>query len=161
MSYCPTSGKFHWKKRISPLSRIEVGQKAGSINRLRRQVVISIRKRKYSAHRLAWLYVTGEHPTNEIDHVDGNPFNNRFSNLREATRSENARNQNVRSDNLTGFKRVGFDRRRKQYRSRIQIHGKEVWLGYFDTPEAAHAAYCAAAEKMHGEFANTGRGHAT
>lgn len=160
LAYCPNSGVFTWRKRRSPLSRVIVGQNAGTFNPIRRQIVIGLDRRKHCAHRLAWLYMTGKHPKNEIDHIDGDPKNNSFSNLREATRSENARNQNTRSDSTTGFKSVGFDRRRKKYRARISVHGKEIWLGYHDTADEAHAAYCEAAHKVHGAFANTGKDHA-
>jgi hypothetical protein len=89
----------------------------------------------------------------QIDHIDGDGLNNRKSNLRLATRSENARNRRINKNSTSGLKGASWVESRKRWRAEIRADGKQIHLGYFNTPEAAHAAYVAASEKMHGEFA--------
>lgn len=105
----------------------------------------------YKAHRLAWLYMTGEWPTDMIDHANGNKTDNRWVNLRAADRSRNLINSRRRRDNTTGFKGVSLNRGR--YMASLTKGGKTMNLGRFDTAEEAHEAYCAAAREHFGEFA--------
>lgn len=105
----------------------------------------------YMLHRLAWLYMTGEWPRSEIDHVDGNRAGNAFRNLREATRTENNQNRHsARRDSasrLLGAFRV--ERKgRIVWRSGIRADGRMKHLGYFETPLEAHEAY-RAAKRLH------------
>jgi hypothetical protein len=102
--------------------------------------------RTYMLHRIAWFYVTGEWPEQEIDHRNARPADNRFKNLREATASQNNANRR-RYMNSIGFRGV-----RPWGRKYIAKAGK-TYLGLFTTPEAAHAAYVEAAQAMYGEFA--------
>jgi hypothetical protein len=88
----------------------------------------------------------------ETDHIDGDGLNNRRSNLRIATTSENQRNRGLSANNTSGFKGVSWQKRTKKWRAEIRSNGVYWWLGDFDTPEAAHAAYVAASERLHGEF---------
>jgi hypothetical protein len=88
-----------------------------------------------------------------VDHVDGDGLNNRRSNLRIATRAENNRNAAVRKDNTSGFKGVHWHKGDGRWQAQIRVAGKRIRLGAFDTPEAAHAAYCEAAARYHGAFA--------
>ena len=85
----------------------------------------------------------------QIDHINGVRCDNRFSNLREATAAENGQNQAVPRHNTSGFMGVHWNRRAGNWQARIMIAGRNKYLGYFDTPEAAHAAYCAAKAKHH------------
>lgn len=103
----------------------------------------------YRAHRLAWFYVYGLWPAEEIDHINGDPLDNRICNLREATHHQNT--LNVKSWASCGYK--GVSKKRSRWIARICYNGHQVVLGIFDFPEDAHAAYCAAAVKLHGEFA--------
>jgi hypothetical protein len=89
----------------------------------------------------------------QIDHIDGDGLNNRKSNLRLATRSENARNRRINKNSTSGLKGAFWVESRKRWRAEIKADGKKINLGYFNTPEAAYAAYVAASEKLHGEFA--------
>jgi hypothetical protein len=114
---------------------------------------ISIDGRQYSAHRLAFLWITGEFPPDDVDHIDGDGLNNRLGNLRAATRTQNLANRRRHKNNTSGFKGVSFHKRERRFRAKIQVGGKTQNLGSFDTAESAHAAYCAAAEKTHGAFA--------
>jgi len=88
-----------------------------------------------------------------IDHEDRNTLNNRRFNLRFATRQENQHNASIRTDSNSGFKGVGKHHASAKWQARIAFNGTRIYLGLFDTPEAAHAAYCEAATKYHGEFA--------
>lgn len=92
----------------------------------------------------------------EVDHINGNSFDNRRANLRLCTRSQNLQNRRVMSNNQTGFKGVSYDRVNHKYKATIQNDGKQVWLGRFRTAEIAHKVYCEAAIRYYGEFANFG-----
>ncbi len=89
-----------------------------------------------------------------VDHINGNALDNRRCNLRFATASENSMNRSKTVLNTSGFKGVYKDKSR--WLAKIGIGGKRIYLGTFDTPELAYAAYCAAALKYHKEFANFG-----
>lgn len=90
------------------------------------------------------------------DHIDGNGLNNRRSNLRLATRKQNNYNKKISKNSKSGHKGVTWNKQRKKWKAQIVVNGKYFWLGYFDNPEEAHRAYCVAAEKYFGEFANKG-----
>jgi hypothetical protein len=105
------------------------------------------------AHRLAYLYMTGEWPPAGIDHRDTNRSNNRWNNLRAATQLQNSTNSSIRIDNTSGYKGVYWHIGARKWRAQIVSKGKIHLLGYFSTPQAAHRAYCEAAIRLHGEFA--------
>ena len=111
-------------------------------------IKITVHSRYVLAHRLAWLYITGEWPANGIDHKDGNPSNNAFANLRDVTPRINSENQRrARSDNSNGL--LGVTNSGAKFRAGIQISGKKLHLGSFDTPNSAHQAYLSAKRRMH------------
>jgi hypothetical protein len=108
----------------------------------------------YLVHRLVWKWVTGHDPQNlHIDHADGDRTNNAWHNLRLATVSENLRNAKRHHDNTSGFKGVYRAHDSSRWVARITHNRKGIYLGRYNTPEEAHAAYLAAAEQLHGEFA--------
>lgn len=148
LSYDPETGSFTWL--IQKARRTKIGSVAGTI--WDGYIRIEIDNRSYRAHRLAWLYMTGVWPDEEIDHKNTNRSDNRWSNLRAATHSQNQGNARRRRDNSTGFKSV--QKIRGKFRAVIS-RGPRIHLGYFDTAEKAHAAYCAAAVKLYGQFART------
>jgi len=115
---------------------------------------ISANSKIYFAHRLAWLYITGEWPKDSIDHINEIKHDNRFFNLREATRSQNMMNRGALKNNTSGLKGVSLKKSSGKWRARVGIRGKSKHLGYFNNPEDAYKAYCEAAKKLHGEFAN-------
>lgn len=115
----------------------------------------SINYRKFLAHRVAWAMYHGEWPEEQIDHVNGVKTDNRICNLRKASHSENMRNMKPHSDALSSLKGVCFDKSRGLWMSRIRHGRMEHYLGRFTTEQEAHAAYCQAAKKYHGEFART------
>ncbi len=107
------------------------------------------------AHQVVWAIVTGEWPGREIDHKNTIRSDNRFDNLRQATATENQRNKRFYG-NTAGFKGVYKNNPaypNSTYRATIMVDGKYQYLGTFKTAEDAHAAYCAATERLFGEFA--------
>lgn len=115
--------------------------------------LLSVNKQRIYAHRLIWCLMTGEWPTLEIDHVNQNKSDNRWNNLRLASRRNNARNQGITAKNTSGFKGVSFHKRTGRWRADIQLNGAQKSLGSFESPEVAHLAYSKAARQYFGEFA--------
>jgi HNH endonuclease/AP2 domain len=89
----------------------------------------------------------------QVDHINGVRHDNRPSNLRPATQSENLANTRLRSNNTSGLKGASFHKQAGRWRAAIRIDGRQRHLGLFDTPEEAHAAYVRAARELFGEFA--------
>lgn len=110
----------------------------------------SFNKRRIYAHRLIWCMITGQWPIEEIDHINGNKSDNRWSNLRLATRQQNAMNRGADRTNQSGFKGVSFHK--GGYRAVIRSDGKHKHLGYFESPELASQAYVSASRIEHREF---------
>lgn len=97
--------------------------------------------------------MTGENSQKQIDHINGNRADNRWLNLREADSCQNRQNMKRSSRNTSGFKGVSWHERGQKWMAQIACRGGREHLGLFDTIEAAYAAYCAAAKRLHGEFA--------
>ena len=151
LHYEPGTGVFTWKKRLS--DKCPIGSVAGRAHRTAKYASIGIDYRRYYTHRLAWLYMMDYWPVHQIDHIDGDPFNNRWNNLREATQTLNNANSKRRKDNRSGFKRVFWSKQHRKWTARIQKRRKVMHLGLFETPEEAHAAYKLAAERLYETFA--------
>jgi hypothetical protein len=144
LRYNKKTGEFRWRKR----SDFSVDHVPGQ-----GRLFIIIDQRLYPAHQLAWFYVTGRWGRPTIDHRDGDASNNRWSNLRRATRSQNNANRRRPRHNSSGYKGASLCRRTGNWRATINRKGKRIHLGMFTTSEAAHKAYVAAARKFFGEFA--------
>jgi hypothetical protein len=149
LRYDPATGVFIWL--INKSNRVEFGTVAGSIVEDRGYRSIRIDGRPYRAHRLAWLWMTGEWPSHGIDHINGIPGDDRWANLRAATQSQNLANMRKSSRNTSGFKGVFWHSGARKWRARL----KSIHLGYFDCPAAAHEAYMRAAREHFGEFARS------
>jgi len=148
LSYSPDVGV--WRRRV-PCGGNKVGDVAGRVDPDGR-TRIKINGRTYSAYRLAWFYMTGEWPPNQVDHKDGDPSNDRWDNLRLATQSQNKCNGPRQRNNKSGYKGVSFKMDMGKWRAAIKANGKYHHLGYFCSPSLAHLKYRLAAVKYHGEF---------
>ena len=127
---------------------IPVGSIAGSLSN--GYIRICIYGRSYMAHRLAWLYVYGVWPDNEIDHKDTVKHHNWLNNLRDVTHSGNQQNvATARRNNKTGLLGSVFHKASGKYQAAIVISGKKQHLGIFSTPEEAHEVYLAAKRIHH------------
>jgi hypothetical protein len=158
LDYDPATGLLFWRHRDDVLPRVNkrfTGKPAGCPDGQFGYVSIRLYKRLYQAHRLVWLHVHGEWPPAVLDHVDGNPTNNRIENLRPATRAENNRNRIKRPGFTSQYKGVSWDGKMNRWVAQITLARKTHNLGFHDTEEQAHAAYCEAARRLHGEFART------
>lgn len=151
LAYNPETGLFHWKVARG---RIYVGMQAGSLTP-EGYVRITIDRHRFMAHTLAWLDMTGEYISRGIDHRDTLRSNNKWTNLRRATQSQNNMNMKVRSDNALGVKCVQKKKGAisQPYFATIKVNGKQRQLGYCSTIEEAAESYRAAALKYFGEFA--------
>jgi hypothetical protein len=149
--YYPETGEFRWR---SARGGQAAGSPAGSVWRRKGDVryVIQFNGRGYQANRVAWLIMTGAWPTFQIDHQDTDGLNNRWTNLRQATHAQNIANAKTRKDNVLGLKGVSFHKVKGAFVARIQHNKIRVVLGYFASPEEAHAAYRTASQQYHGEF---------
>ncbi len=146
LHYCPDTGAFRWK--VAPNGRITVGQIAGA--KSRKYIDIKIGRKSYKAHRVAWLMHYGAWPEAEmIDHINGNPIDNRICNLRQASRSLNMQNRRGPAKScktgLLGVTETPYGR----YRADLRLSGKHFYLGAYTTPELAHAAYVEAKRRLH------------
>lgn len=146
LHYEPETGIFTWKI-VASKSTVKIGDRAGTVAtwgyRIIKMLGIAWRE-----HRLAWLYVHGEFPPDEIDHINGDRSDNRLCNLRAATRRENM--QNIRTSyGKSGYTGVGKFRNGEKWFARIKIDGKYKYLGLFETPELASSAYVAAKRELH------------
>ena len=110
----------------------------------------------FKVHRVVWAMHFGVWPSGLLDHVDGNPSNNRISNLRPATHVQNMRNRRKHKNNTSGIKGVRKNRNGSKWAAYIQIDGKNTNLGSFDSAEEAADAYRKASLELHGDFANFG-----
>ena len=156
LHYDPVTGIFTWITRKA--QRIHVGDVAGWANG-KGYLKVEIDGRGYFLHNLAWLYMTGEWPARQVDHKNCVGSYNAWDNLREATAVENGANTRLSKRNTSGFKGVHFRQKKrgtKRWQAYIRKNRQLKHLGYFYTPEEAHAAYVTAASELSGEFARAG-----
>lgn len=146
--YDPETGELI---RIFSRNTSYIGKMAGVVCPTTGYMKISVNKINYRAHRIAWLLMTGKWPEHQIDHINGIKDDNRFCNLREATYSQNNANKKKTIKNVSGYK--GVIAVNKKWRALIVIDGKTIHIGYYETPEEAHAAYVAKAKELFGDYA--------
>lgn len=153
VSYDPKTGIFRWEKPAHYFG--SKGDIAGYTQKEPdNYVILGLDGRNYKAHRVAWLLMTGTWPDSSlaVDHIDRNPSNNAWPNLRLATPRQNRLNSRVMSNSTSGLK--GAEKaRRGRWAARITVDGVRIRLGQYGTPEEAHAAYRVAAVKYFGDRA--------
>jgi HNH endonuclease len=150
LRYDLETGEFFWC--IDKSGSAKTGDRAGNMNG-NGYWEISVDGKKYKAHRLAWLYVYG-YFSERLDHKNRNKSDNRITNLREATRSQNGENARAKRTNRTGLK--GVSRHAQRWQAKIGHNGKRAHLGTYDTARQAHTVYCYAAKLLHGKFFHNG-----
>jgi hypothetical protein len=144
--YEPDTGVFRW--RVTLGHRGKAGRMAGAIRNGYR--LIGIDKKMYAAHRLAWVMVHGDWPDGEIDHINGDPSDNRITNLRDVGRGINLQNQrSAQARSKSGLLGASFHKARGKWRAQIAFQGKTEYLGYFDSAEEAHTAYVRRKRELH------------
>ena len=148
LRYEPETGNFYW---ITRRKGRKVGKPAGWISLGYRRIAIN--GKEYPISHLAWLITYERWPIGDVEHKDLNRSNNKISNLREATRSQNMANGSLQSNNKSGYRGVCWRKSSKKWLAQIHVDGKKYWLGTFRDKKDAHKAYQNAAEKYFGEFA--------
>lgn len=149
-TYNPDTGLFfHRGDKRGPIKN---GAPAGARHAMG-YLYLSLSGERKLGHRVAWLLTHGEWPEAMIDHVNGDPSDNRLCNLRAATSRENQRNKRCYKNNTSGIKGVSWDRSAGKWIARLKVPERYLHLGYFSEKGAAAAAYAEAANKHYGDFA--------
>lgn len=150
--YCPDSGVF---TRLISSGSSKSGNPTGYIDS-EGYVRVSVDRNKCGGHRLAWLYVNGIMPKDQIDHINGVRSDNRILNLREADQSVNSKNLKTPDNNKSGVIGVHWHKASEKWQAQISANGIKIHLGVFDDFEAACIAR-KGAEMDHGFHENHGR----
>jgi len=150
LDYNSETGIFTWRVNVGRWGRIKAGSTTGSPD-LNGHLRIQVDGRLYYAHRLAWLMQTGAWPEGDVDHIDGTPANNRWSNLRDVPHRINTENRRRAHRNKPSGLPMGvsIDNRDGAFRADITVKGKARSLGRFTDPEQAHQAYLKAKRELH------------
>lgn len=149
--YTPETGELRW--RIGSRRR-KAGEIAGTPSRCEKnRVTVGFMGINIRAHIIIWAYQTGKWPDFQIDHINENPSDNRWVNLRQATKSENMRNITSIKSNTSGHKGVSWSKACQKWRASIKANGIQYHLGVFPDKNHAIDAYRKAAEQLHGFFA--------
>lgn len=148
LHYDPETGEFTWADPLAP--QMCPGDTAGSVGGWG-YVYIGVLGRSYPAHRLAWLYMTGEWPIEQIDHRNRNTLDNRWDNLRDATQFQNSCNR--KKPNKLGIKGVIRNTRGGKFSGLVTAHGVQMRTTSYATPEEAHSAVSDLRDQLHGAFA--------
>lgn len=150
LHYSPETGSFTALTATGWRGCHRAGKIVGSLCAHNRYIHVYAESVHYRAHRLAWFYMTGAWPKQQIDHINGNRADNRWSNLREASNSENQQNlKTAKKGNKSGYLGVAWHSTKRKWMTRIKVAGKAIYIGIYDTPEEAREAYLAAKAKLH------------
>lgn len=165
LTYNPETGKLHWKDRDIKWFKSERSCNSFNARDAGSEALTSVTPRGYRqgivlgkqllSHRVAWAIHYGEWPEMDVDHKNCSHGDNRICNLRLANSSENAINKFKYKNNTSGFKGASWYAPLGKWAAKIRVNKKLIHLGYHWTAEEAHAAYCVATKKYHGEFART------
>lgn len=147
LSYDPLTGNLTRKKALS--NSMKVGDRAGSINGAKDYIRLYVDSKRFLAHRVIWLMMTGEWPRYEIDHINNNKQDNRWENLRQLTPLENGQNKKLTMNTVSGLRGVSFSKCTGKWMAQIAVGGKMKYLGIYLTKEEAHAVYLREKVKEH------------
>lgn len=147
INYDAGRGAFAWAVSRPGCTK---GSPAGYVN-VNGYLVIKLGRQAYQAHRLAWFLVHGAWPAGEIDHINGNRLDNRLCNLRVVNHSQNMQNKReaMANNKSCGLLGVTWNKQHKRWQSKLMVNKKAHHVGYFETPELAHAAYVALKRQLH------------
>lgn len=147
-SYDPETGIFIRRMAVGRHSRFPAGSVVGSMD-VAGYMVTTINAKRVYLHRVAVLYMTGAWPVSDVDHKDCDRSNNKWANLRCASRMVNTQNRRKsRSDRIHGTL-LGVKKHRKRWQARIAANGQHTFLGSFATEQEAHDAYVTAKRQLH------------
>ena len=154
LEYRPDVGGSCLVRKVDVLSgknkvQARAGDRAGTPDPSRRYWRLRVFGKMHRAHKLVWLLNTKEWPTKNIDHKDGDPENNDFSNLRQCTQRENNQNRKKSRNNSSGYLGVHWRKDMGKWVAQISHKGKRIYLGGYETPEKAYNAYLEAKAKLH------------
>jgi hypothetical protein len=149
LHYNPATGVFTWL--VSPSRNVKAGDIAGTDKE--GYTLIRLNRKPYRAHHLVWLYLTGEWPKKNLDHINGVKNDNRWVNLREATHQQNMFNKSSVTRSSSKYKGVYLHKLTNKWSCRINIGKKQTYIGLFETEEEAALAYNKQAIRHHGEYA--------
>lgn len=164
LDYNPDTGILIWRTR--PVSMFKSQRAANAWNNrfASKEAFIfttkdgyrvgAIHQRLINAHRVIWAMQTGSWPEQEVDHINRKPADNRWENLRAATRAQNSQNKNSHRNSSSKFLGISWHAGKKKWAAEIVSNGRRIYLGTFVSEEAAAAAYDRAAQERHGLFAN-------
>lgn len=145
MHYCPETGEF---TRLKASGAYKVGSKVGSVD-VHGYIQIRIGPKNYKGHHLAWLYVYGHLPIEDLDHADRNRANNAIANLRYLTAQQHREHRGRNKNNTSGYRGVSYDKFTGRWRAQLKTNYGSVWLGRHDTAEVAYEAYKRGAAQYH------------
>ena len=148
LEYSPETGVFTWTQRRRG---VKVGEECGRISKAHGYREICVDGVLSRAHRLAFIYMTGNCPK-YVDHINCVKTDNRWDNLRACTHSQNMVNTELQADNTSGVKGVVWDKHRSKWRAQATIRGKKYNLGRYDDKGAAIEAYRRKMVEEHGDF---------
>ena len=146
LAYDPDTG--HLSNLVRRNTRAAPGAHAGSLT-TDGYIAIAIEGKKYQAHRLIWLYMTGAWPDEEIDHINRNRADNKWCNLRQASRLENSWNTNGHSKSKSGLKGVAYVARSGRWQVQMRVRGQTHYIGIYDSVETAAAARADAERRLY------------
>lgn len=162
LKYDPHTGDFYWIERPVDMfvnagdckrwNNRHATKKAGNLD-FKGNLRIRIGENLYYGHRLAFAIMIGKFPKNEVDHINGKRSDNKWKNLREATRNENCRNTKKPKNNTSGIKGISYRNSSKKWHVYITHNKKKIHLGFFEKKEDAIKARKLAEIKYHGAFA--------
>lgn len=154
LDYSPKTGLLYWKDCKSPT--VKNGSIAGSIHKTLGYRMVFVMGALRYAHRLIWLWNYGAFPKKGIDHINGDPSDNRLNNLRDANQGINTKNRRISSNNNSGIMGVSWDNFRQKWKAYIETDGKRIYMGnHADFFEACCRRK--SAERKYGFHLNHGR----